>query len=124
MKKMEKRVVSAIVMILIFVPLLLLGGMTFSVFMTLLAIAGIYELIKVREKTKKFPKIVIIFAYLIVLFLTLLSYNQNVFTYMVDYRAFAVLIFIFLLPLLFVNSKEDIYNINDMGNGIMKKLFL
>ena len=55
MKKMEKRIVSAIVMILIFVPILLLGGMTFSVFMTLLAIAGIYELIKVREKTKKFP---------------------------------------------------------------------
>ena len=63
MKKMEKRVVSAIVMVLIFVPLLLLGGITFSVFMTLLAIAGIYELIKVREKTKKFPKIVIFFAY-------------------------------------------------------------
>jgi len=41
MKKMEKRVVSAIVMILIFVPLLLLGGMTFSVFMTLLAIYGL-----------------------------------------------------------------------------------
>ena len=90
MKKMEKRVVSAIVMILIFVPLLLLGGMTFSVFMTLLAIAGIYELIKVREKTKKFPKIVIIFAYLIVLFLTLLSYNQNVFTFSILYSTQAI----------------------------------
>lgn len=124
MKKMEKRVVSAIVMILIFVPLLLLGGITFSVFMTLLAIAGIYELIKVREKTKKFPKIVIIFAYFIVLFLTLLSYNQNVFTYMVDYRAFAILIFIFLLPLLFVNSKEDMYNINDALYMIGSSIFI
>lgn len=124
MKKMEKRVVSAIVMILIFVPLLLLGGMTFSVFMTLLAIAGIYELIKVREKTKEFPKIVIIFAYFIVLFLTLLSYNQNVFTYMVDYRAFAILIFIFLLPLLFVNSKEDMYNINDALYMIGSSIFI
>ena len=99
MKKMKKRIVSAIIMILIFVPILLLGGMTFSVFMTLLAIAGIYELIKVREKTKKFPKVVVFFAYFIVLFVTLLSYNQNVFTYMVDYRTFAILIFLFLLPL-------------------------
>lgn len=56
MKKMEKRVVSAIIMVLIFVPLLLLGGMTFSLFMTLLAIAGIYELIKVREKLKNFQR--------------------------------------------------------------------
>ena len=49
MKKMKERIVSAVFMVLIFIPILLLGGITFSMFMTLLAIAGIYELIKVRE---------------------------------------------------------------------------
>ena len=43
---------------------------------------------------------------------------------MVDYRAFAVLIFIFLLPLLFVNSKEDIYNINDALYMIGSSIFI
>lgn len=47
---MKKRVLSAIVMILIFVPLLLIGGKAFAIFMTLLATFGLYELIKMRKR--------------------------------------------------------------------------
>ena len=55
---MKKRVISAIVMVAIFVPLLILGNEAFAIFMTILSVAGLYELIHVREKTKKFPSLV------------------------------------------------------------------
>ena len=58
---MKKRVLSAIVMIAIFVPLLLIGGKVFAIFMTLLAILGLYELIHIRESKKEFPFLMKIF---------------------------------------------------------------
>ena len=45
---MKKRILSAIIMILIFVPLLLLGGVFFALFMTILSLGALYELIKIR----------------------------------------------------------------------------
>ena len=121
---MKKRVLSAIAIVIIFVPLMLIGGITFTAFMTILAAAGIYELIKVREKSKKFPRVVKVFAYLITVLLMVQNYNQNVFTYMVDYRSTAILIFAFLLPLLFVNKKEDTYNINDALYMVGSSIFI
>ena len=47
---MKKRVLSAIIMILIFVPLLLIGGIPFAILMTFLAVGPMYELITIREK--------------------------------------------------------------------------
>ena len=50
---MKTRVLSAIVMILIAVPLLIMGGEVFAIFMTVLAMLGLYELIHIRESEKK-----------------------------------------------------------------------
>ena len=40
---MKKRIISAIIMILIFVPLLFIGGIPFSILMTLLSVGAIHE---------------------------------------------------------------------------------
>ena len=47
---MKKRVISAILIVLVFIPFLLIGELPFAIFMSVLAALGIYELIKVREK--------------------------------------------------------------------------
>ena len=46
---MKKRILSAIILIALFVPLLLIGGKAFAVFMSLLAIMGLYEILNIRE---------------------------------------------------------------------------
>ena len=53
---MKKRVLSAIIMILIFVPLLLIGDIFFAIFMTILSLIAMYELMNIREKEKKFQQ--------------------------------------------------------------------
>ena len=68
---MKKRVLSAIVMILIFVPLLIIGGKAFAIFMTILAALGLYELIHIRESKKEFPFLMKIFYLLWYLFMTI-----------------------------------------------------
>lgn len=109
---MKKRILSAILMVAIFAPFVLLGGVAYAIFMTLLAIMGLYELIKVREKKKEFPFLMKVFAYLLTIFFCLSNYQSNVLSYVLDYRVMAFLIFIFLLPMIFINDSKK-YNLND-----------
>ncbi len=121
---MKKRVISAIFMILIFVPILLLGGATFAIFMTALSLLGLYEFIHIREKKKPFPLIVKLFAYIMVFAFAFMNFNQNVFSYNIDYHVIAFMIFAFLIPMLFLNKEKDTYDINDALYLIGSVLFM
>lgn len=120
---MKKRVLSAIVMILIFVPLLLMGGKAFAIFMTLLATFGLYELIHIRESKKEFPFLLKIFAYVMVIFFSLSHFNSIAFSYTMDYRVVAFMIFAFLTPMVFIHDFKK-YNLNDALFLIGSVLFI
>ena len=109
---MKKRVLSAILIVAIFVPLLLIGGKTFAIFMTILAILGLYELLHVRESRKEFPFLIKIFAYVMVVFFSLSHFDSIEFTYTMDYRVVAFMIFAFLSPMVFIHDFKK-YNLND-----------
>ena len=76
---MKKRIISAIIMAIIFIPLLIIGNLPFTVCISILSMASIYELLKLKPNL---PLIIKIFTYLetliIVLFNTLkLNGNEN-----------------------------------------------
>ena len=73
---MTKRIISAIVLVAVFVPLLLIGGFPFSIFMSLVGILGLYELIHIRESKKEFPLIIKFFAYILFGLLMFISYGE------------------------------------------------
>ena len=120
---MKKRILSAIVMILIFVPLLLLGGKIFALFMTFLAVLGLYELIHIRESKKDFPFLIKVFAYVMVVFFALSHFDSIEFIYTMDYRVVAFMIFIFLSPMVFIHDYKK-YNLNDALFLIGSVLFI
>ena len=49
-------------MLIIFIPLLITGGKVFAGFMLLLALAGMYELLKIKESERKIAFIMKLFA--------------------------------------------------------------
>lgn len=120
---MKKRILSAILMIAIFVPLLLVGGRTFAIFMTLLALVALYELISIRETKKEFPFVIKVFAYLMVVFFSMTNFKSIEFLYNVDYRVMAFIIFAFLAPMVFINNTKK-YNLNDALFLIGSVLFI
>ncbi|MCI8460649.1 MAG: phosphatidate cytidylyltransferase [Bacilli bacterium] len=120
---MKLRVISAVIMIAIFVPFLLIGELPFAVFMAVLGVAGLYELIRVRESKKKFPTLLKIIAYGIVLGLTLHNVNSIEFQFSFDYRVMSGLIFIFLAPMVFINDFKK-YNLTDALFLIGSTLFI
>lgn len=109
---MKARVISAIVMIALLVPLLLIGGTPFAVFMTVLSVLGLYEIIHIRETERDFPLIVKIFAYLLVMFFTISNFDSIHFVFNVDYRVISFIIFAFLVPMIFIKNTKK-YDLND-----------
>ena len=121
---MKKRIGSAIIMILIFVPLLLVGGIPFAILMTLLAVCAMYELVTIREKKKKFPSLMKTVSYFLIIFSSVLTYNQNIFSYNISYQLISFIVLLFLLPILLKNENEKDYNINDALYLIGSLLFI
>ena len=109
---MKLRILSAVLMIVIFVPLLLIGEIPFAIFMSIMGLFGFYELMKVRESRKKFPFILKLLAYFIVLCFCTYNIGSIEFTYKFDYRVMAFIIFLFTSPMVFINNSKK-YNLND-----------
>lgn len=120
---MKIRVLSAIFLIAIFIPILLLGNQLFASFMGLLAVLGLHELLRMRESKKEFPFLMKVFAYLLVLFFTLFNFESTYFTYNVDYRVMTFIIFVFLIPIVLISDNKR-YNINDALFLISSLLFI
>lgn len=109
---MTKRVISAIVMVLVFVPFLIMGGVPFAVLMAVLSLMGLYELLHIRETKKDFPKFMKLVAYLMVVFFTLLNSSSSDFSYSISYKVVSIILFMFVLPMVFINDSKK-YNLND-----------
>ena len=120
---MKIRVLSAILIVAIFVPLLLIGEVPFAVFMSVISLMGLYELLNARESKKKFPTILKLVAYFIVLCFCLNNYSSIDFHYTFDYRVMALIIFTFTSPMVFINDTKK-YNLNDALFLIGSILFL
>ena len=103
---MTKRVISAVILVLIFVPFLIIGELPFTIFMSVLSIFGLYELLKVRETKKKFPIVLKIFAYLLTCYFCLYNTSSIEFINKFDYRVMAFIIFLFISPMVFINNNE------------------
>ena len=71
---MKKRIISAILIVAVFIPFLIIGELPFAIFMSVLSIAGLYELLRVRESRKKFPIVLKIIAYILTVYFCL--YNK------------------------------------------------
>ncbi len=109
---MKKRIISAVILIAVFVPLLVIGGLPFSLFMSIIGLLGLYELIHIRESRKEFPLITKFFAYILFALLMFISYGEFDFQFSLDLRYISLMIFLFLLPMVFINDYKK-YNLND-----------
>lgn len=120
---MTVRIISAIVIIAIFVPFLIIGDLPFALFMSVLAIGGLYELIKVRESQKKFPITLKIIAYIMTIAFCMYNFDSIEFQSNFDYRVMAAILFLFLSPIVLIND-FDKYNFNDALYLIGSLLFV
>ena len=109
---MKKRILSAIIMMAIFIPLLIVGGKPFVLLMCILALGSLYELLRIGSSQNSFPAFMKICSYLVLLFICTRNIDSLDFNYNLDYKMITVIIFLFLCPLVFYNNNKK-YNITD-----------
>ena len=103
---MKQRVISAIVALIIVVPLIILGGVPYYIGMGIVSIIGFYEITKVYDHEKEIPmyiKLVVLITYLC---LIASAIKESYFT--LDHRFIILNIFACTLPLIvYDRSKYD-----------------
>ena len=108
---MKKRVISAIVALLIVIPLLVLGGYWFYTAIGVVGLIAFYELISLRETEKKLP-VFIKFVVMIAFLMLMMSGTTNDVIFSLDYRLLTIVLFMTLIPLI-VYTDRKMYNCDD-----------
>ena len=110
---MKARIISAAVMLAVFIPLLILGGIPFKIFVAIIALLASYELVHIREQRKVFPLFIKIMTYAITTLIALNGTNNgNVLNFSFDYRYITFILFVYLFSMVIINDRKK-YNIND-----------
>lgn len=109
---MKIRVISAIVMLLIAIPIIIKGGELFAAFSLVLGLLCLREMLNIRETKKKIPTTIKFLSYVSLLILIVGQFSADMFVYMVDYKLIALTLLILLIPILTYHN-DDKYNIND-----------
>ena len=120
---MKTRVLSAIVLLAIFIPLLLMGGLAYSTLMLLIALFALHEILNIRKTKKEFPFFVELCAYILMAFITFNNYTSKNLSFLMDYRLMSVIMCVFLSPMVFINDSKK-YNLNDALFLVASTLFV
>ena len=94
---MKVRIISAIVALIIVIPLIYLGGYPFAIGCSILSMLGYMEILKLKKSHQEIPKIVQVLGLVTLLYLVLGNYGENILTF----RSFLIPLVIVLLPTIF-----------------------
>ena len=120
---MKTRLFSAIIMALIFIPVLIVGKFPFHVFVLLLAILAQRELLKARRTKKEFPIAMELASYLLLGAITLNNVASLSLELELPYYLLSAIFLVLLLPTVFYNNSK-LYNLNDAFFLISSVLFI
>lgn len=119
---MKKRIISAIVALIIVVPLLIYGGKPFQIGVGILSVLGLKELIDLKKHHKKLPNLIIIFSYICLLLLVYSEFDGYSIAFGLTYRGIALTLLTLFIPT--VLYKDDKYTAKDAFYMIASVLFL
>jgi len=107
---MKVRVISAIVALIIIIPIIVIGGIPFYIGASLIALIGYLELLNAKEKNKKLPFVMKCISVFCFLFLMIDNLEVIDSLYIADYERITIILFLLILPIVFYgkNKKYDI----------------
>lgn len=100
---MKKRVISAIVVLAIFIPLVIVGGMYFKIAACIVSVLGMKEFLNLPSKSKR-PLYVDVIFYALTILLTFVSKNREVY--------YVISFLIPMLAVIYCNDNKK-YNADD-----------
>lgn len=114
---MKKRIISAIIMSLIFIPLLLIGNLPFVIFVTILGMGAVYELLKLKPNLPLIIKILTYIETILLILMDKLKFTNNISLVLI------IMLLVNLSLLVFIDDKDK-YNYKDAFYLLGLVLFL
>lgn len=109
---MKTRVLTAIALGLILIPVFIVGGNIFNIAVLILSWLGLREFLKAKESKKDIPVLIDFISYIILTFIVLSGFNKTNIMFTIDFRVIAALFLIFLIPTIFYHDSKK-YSISD-----------
>lgn len=109
---MKQRVISAIVVFMLALPIFLIGGNLFKIAFYILTLMALKEFMNVREKERKYPDFIRFISYILITFLyfgNVLNKNNS---FIVDYKLIASIFLIILMSVVLYHDNKK-YNVED-----------
>ena len=109
---MKTRIISALVVIAIGIPIFIYGGILFDLVFYLITMLGLKELMDTYEKKRKIPDMMKIVSCLLITLLYFYHSVSDKLVFEMDYRIITSLFFFLLLPIVLYHNEKK-YNIED-----------
>lgn len=109
---MKNRVLSSILLLLIFIPFIMKGDVFYAGLVLLVGLIAFKELFDLKLKDRKLSLLLEVLAYLAVGFLILNNYQSKELMIVLDYRILTFMLFVFMVPLVLIGD-NDKYNLQD-----------
>lgn len=103
---MKKRIISAIVALAIFIPIILKGGMLFNLAIYILSMLGLFEFLKIKKSKKEIPLFIEFISYIIMTLLVLFNTTSSQIIFNIDFRIIAGLFLIFIMPTVLYHDRK------------------
>ncbi len=120
---MMTRIISAIVMVLIVIPVFVIGGDLFKVGIFLISMLGMKEYIEIKETKKDLPILIKLFSYCFIpVILFTINMTDDLILH-IDFKIITGLLLLVLLPVVLYHEREK-YSLNDANYVFMGIMFL
>jgi len=120
--KMKKRIISAIIMLMIVIPILCIGGISYSLAVGLIGCVAYKEIIVLKkDKKNDYPNLMKVIGLISLISLIYCNYDKYGLLFGISYKLLSVIILVLTIPIVFYNEK---YNIEDAFVLLSKVLFL
>ena len=120
---MTKRFISAIIALVVFIPILLQGGQIFDLAVYIISLLALKEFLDVKCLKKKIPSFIQFISYLFLTLLILFNSMNQVTVFSIDLRIIASLFLTLLVPTVLYHDQQK-YSIQDAFYLIGGILFL
>ena len=109
---MKQRIISALMALIIVVPIIIIGGNAFNIGVYVVALLALKEFMDIKETKKQIPLFIKIMSVVFYTVMILSSFNNTSLALSMDYRLISGLFLSFLLPTVLYHDREK-YSIND-----------
>ena len=107
---MKQRVRSAIIALIICIPIIIIGKVPFYLGASLIGLIGLYEMVKAPGKVRKYPNLIKAFAVILFCLFMLDDVGNKIFLSLMDKLLISIILLI--IPIVFYN-KDNKYDIED-----------